>query len=413
MFRLPRRALLLTPALAAALALGPGGRAFARMAADPGSARLLDVVALASCLAPLGVAVLAARFHQWRLTFASLLLGIVGAGASFDALPLDGPGAPALIVAIALTLALVSHLDERGVRSRAGVRRFALAGTLALLPSILAWRCPDDLLDLMNRLGPAPQPTPGTGLPWVGVLLVLAACAACWRSPGRDADVVSASLTAALVAGMSAIVLADGTTLAMPAVAAPFALLGACGTLLLGTLVIAWRRGYVDDLTQIPGRRALDAELDAIAGEYAIAVVDVDHFKRFNDEHGHDAGDDVLRIVARVLSSVRGGAAYRQGGEEFVILFPDATLAEAEDALQELREAIESTPLVVRGVRGKRRHALRITASMGVAARSPRNPGARQTLRAADQALLKAKRNGRNRVEAERRRLPSSERRSA
>ena len=127
----------------------------------------------------------------------------------------------------------------------------------------------------------------------------------------------------------------------------------------------------------------------------------------FNDEHGHDTGDDALRIVAGVLRTLRGGTAYRQGGEEFVAILPGASLEEAHDALEELRAAIEATPLLLRA-----RKRLRVTASIGVAARSASQDGARTVLRAADQALLRAKRLGRNRVEASRSRVTAPARSS-
>src|SRR4029077_7824091 len=81
---------------------------------------------------------------------------------------------------------------------------------------------------------------------------------------------------------------------------------------------------FVDALTGLPNRRALDEALARLSGDYALAMVDVDHFKQFNDTHGHDAGDRVLRSVAQQLRATRGGQAFRYGGEEFCLLFTGA-----------------------------------------------------------------------------------------
>jgi len=73
----------------------------------------------------------------------------------------------------------------------------------------------------------------------------------------------------------------------------------------------------------LPSRRALIERLPSLGRRYTVAMVDVDHFKNFNDTYGHDAGDQVLRMVASRLGEVSGGGtAFRYGGEEFTILFP-------------------------------------------------------------------------------------------
>ena len=80
---------------------------------------------------------------------------------------------------------------------------------------------------------------------------------------------------------------------------------------------------YDDELTGLPARRALNEALTRLRGVYTVAMVDIDHFKRFNDEHGHDVGDQLLRMVGARVGEVRGGGrAFRYGGEEFAVLFP-------------------------------------------------------------------------------------------
>lgn len=84
----------------------------------------------------------------------------------------------------------------------------------------------------------------------------------------------------------------------------------------------AYRMAYIDTLTSIPSRRALEERFLRLGSNYIIAMVDIDFFKKFNDTFGHDIGDDVLKLVAKELSHVKnGGKAYRYGGEEFTILF--------------------------------------------------------------------------------------------
>ena len=95
---------------------------------------------------------------------------------------------------------------------------------------------------------------------------------------------------------------------------------------------------YRDELTGLPGRRALNECLQRVGATYTIAMVDVDHFKRFNDTHGHDNGDDVLKLVAARLAGVGGGGrAFRYGGEEFAIVMPDTDSEAACKVLDEIR----------------------------------------------------------------------------
>lgn len=84
---------------------------------------------------------------------------------------------------------------------------------------------------------------------------------------------------------------------------------------------------YQDELTSLPGRRALKEYLLKLGSEYTIAMFDIDHFKKFNDTHGHDVGDQVLRMVASKLATVSGrGKSFRYGGEEFTLVFSEKSL---------------------------------------------------------------------------------------
>ena len=106
---------------------------------------------------------------------------------------------------------------------------------------------------------------------------------------------------------------------------------------------------YRDELTGLPGRRAFNKVMEQLGGTYAIAMCDVDHFKRFNDTYGHDAGDQVLRMVAAKLSQVGGGGrAFRYGGEEFLVVFRGRSAREAEPFVESLRRSIADAGFVLR-----------------------------------------------------------------
>ncbi|TXN41550.1 GGDEF domain-containing protein [Methylobacterium sp. WL30] len=159
-----------------------------------------------------------------------------------------------------------------------------------------------------------------------------------------------------------------------------------------------------DALTGIANRRAFDSKLrraikDAVANpssRFALLMIDVDHFKRFNDEHGHKTGDQVLRRVARMLAdNVKGrDTAARFGGEEFVILLAGADHAVARTVAWQMCERLAAQVLMKRGT-GET--VGRVTISIGVAEHRAGESGA-DLIERSDAALYEAKRTGRNRV---------------
>lgn len=178
----------------------------------------------------------------------------------------------------------------------------------------------------------------------------------------------------------------------------------------------SYRMAYHDELTGLPGRRAFNDAVRQLKQRYALAIVDVDHFKKFNDTYGHDTGDQVLKMVASRLAEVTGGGeAFRCGGEEFAIVFPHRSAADAALHLERLRQSIEYSVFTVRGPdrsqreRPERRYnkpsgkTLRtdvtVTVSIGVAEPTQALPSIEHVLHSADQALYRAKDAGRNRVE--------------
>jgi diguanylate cyclase (GGDEF)-like protein len=201
--------------------------------------------------------------------------------------------------------------------------------------------------------------------------------------------------------------------------------------LLVAVLQESHRMAFSDELTGLPGRRALEEHLLGLGPVFTIAMVDVDHFKKFNDTHGHDVGDQVLKLVAARLAQISGGGkAFRYGGEEFCVLFAERPLSQALPHLEALREAIAQYRMGMRTQErrkeprsGPDRRApeskkpdrslaaafqsarktissepVYVTVSIGVAESGPSLFSPSKVIKAADQALYRAKEGGRNRV---------------
>jgi diguanylate cyclase (GGDEF)-like protein len=162
----------------------------------------------------------------------------------------------------------------------------------------------------------------------------------------------------------------------------------------------AWSKAYRDPLTQIRGRMALDEKLKKLRGDYAIAMIDIDKFKNFNDTYGHDSGDVVLQVVAELIESESSGYAYRFGGEEFTLVYPHRLAPEVEEELENLRETIANTRVGVtrKTKRAKKLLKKKVTVSIGLADSAGKYNTALEVLNAADNALFKAKDEGRNRL---------------
>lgn len=188
------------------------------------------------------------------------------------------------------------------------------------------------------------------------------------------------------------------------------------GGFILGAAVVEGSHAlaYRDELTDLPSRRALSHDLERLGPVYTVAMVDVDHFKRFNDRHGHDVGDQVLRMVAgRLRRGHGGGRAFRYGGEEFTILFPGMEPDEARPHAEEVRRSVADARFVLRKADRKRkdpgdrkeggstggRKTLSVTISIGLAGPGDRGEAPEDVLNRADEALYRAKEKGRNRVE--------------
>ena len=160
-----------------------------------------------------------------------------------------------------------------------------------------------------------------------------------------------------------------------------------------------------DGLTGLHNRRYLDAHFDTLFqdavrrnADVAVLLLDIDRFKAVNDGYGHDAGDDVLREFSKRIGLLTRGVdlVARYGGEEIVVVIPDASIEEASQVAERIREKIGTAPFTL----GRRASSLAVTVSIGVAARRPGDTSAADLLERADRALYRAKDDGRNRVVA-------------
>jgi two-component system, cell cycle response regulator len=162
-----------------------------------------------------------------------------------------------------------------------------------------------------------------------------------------------------------------------------------------------WRLARIDLLTGLLNRRSCNEHLErewkrSLRQGHPLSCVflDIDFFKRINDDHGHQAGDAVLKAVAKaaVETSRAGDFVCRYGGEEFCVLLPGTAEEEATIWAERFRTTLAAKPLTVHG------EAIRLSASFGVSQRSDDASGPPELLRRADQAMLVAKRSGRNRT---------------
>jgi diguanylate cyclase (GGDEF)-like protein len=184
--------------------------------------------------------------------------------------------------------------------------------------------------------------------------------------------------------------------------------------LLISAVESSFSMAYIDELTGLMGRRSLNEELVNLGRKYVIAMIDIDHFKQFNDQYGHKTGDQVLKMIASKLRNITGGAkVFRYGGEEFTAIFPGKEIEEALPHLDIYRKIVESTPFMIRGKERRQKSAknraegtskdqknVTVTVSIGAATPGKNLTSPEKVLKEADKMLYKAKKDGRNRVES-------------
>lgn len=351
-------------------------------------------------------AVLAVAFHRARVV--ALVLCVAGVEAALGAGWLGDAAAPALALGLLVVLGAGAWVRDRGVTSPAGAAHLVLA-VVGMGGWVALWRfAPERVAFVLadpGAVGVWPRVTglaPGALWPVALSAVMVGLAAYRWRGAAERGIVWAWVLVAAT--------LPEGAL-----VPGAEALLRMAAGLVLGVAVLetSYAMAYRDELTGLPARRALLRDLDGLGGTYTVAMVDVDHFKKFNDRHGHDVGDQVLRWVAGRLARTSGGArAYRYGGEEFTLLFRGLDRGEAEPHLEAVRAAVAeggftlrrwARPLRGGTKRGRRSkgasRTLSVTVSLGVAdSATAGDGGAAAVLKKADQALYRAKRAGRNRV---------------
>jgi len=313
----------------------------------------------------------------------------------------------ALCLFVPANFAIFSLLSERGLFNVFGLRRLLLVATEI---AFTLWLIEADAISFAEWVaGPFFAFTwmKGSVIPQGAmVVMVLSLFVVGGRTLSQDTP-VDAAMAGALIA----------FGLACEKVAQPnsFALFVSCAALILliGVLQDSRRMAFRDELTGLPSRRALNERLMGLGHDFTIAMLDVDHFKQFNDTYGHDVGDQVLRMVAAELLQVRrGGRAYRYGGEEFALLFRGRGVRDVIGELEIVRTsisqhriALRSTERPAEGASGRNlrdgqavRKILAVTISIGVAESNEKLRRPDDVLKAADRALYRAKDKGRNTV---------------
>lgn len=351
------------------------------------------------CFGALAAAVLLSWYYsQGRVLFSALVVGLAVWG--LRTLPASAEVSKlAAAFLLPLNIALFAFLSERGTVTPRGLLKMALismeSAGVVMLGELRGGRLEAFLRWGQDAAGPSWIPLTEQ-LSFAAASLALLGLAVFRRTR------VETGLLWALVAALVGLKRTGKDD-------EPLFYFGAAGLILLyAALEHGYEVAHRDELTGLPGRRALKELMLQLGSRYAVAMCDVDHFKAFNDTYGHDAGDQVLRSVASKLSRVRGGArAFRYGGEEFTVVFPGRSAMEAQPFVESLREAIATSGFSLRGPRRpekKPEHApepgphksVTITISIGVAENSKKLSTPELVLEAADRALYRAKESGRN-----------------
>jgi diguanylate cyclase (GGDEF)-like protein len=346
------------------------------------------------------------RFHSPRVCASALILGAVLATLQATRLADSALARVLLATFVPLGLALLTLSSDQG----AVLPRVRTHLALALMPLVAGASFtasdPAGALELLTADYIDPVYSSWSSLPQLALLTLFVALVMALTRALLTRRAVEAGIAAGVVAVACALAAAPASR------EQTLWIMAAALVLIFAIIEAAYRLAFYDELTELPGRRALTQALQALRGPYAVAIVDVDHFKLFNDQHGHDTGDQVLRMVATHLRRVQGGGtAFRSGGEEFTVVFPWLSKREASEHMEEVREAIASARFAVRKEprprgknaqqqrgRGASGKLLNVTISVGIAAPTAKYNTASAVLKLADKAMYRAKSEGRNRV---------------
>jgi diguanylate cyclase (GGDEF)-like protein len=358
---------------------------------------------------PIGIAAaaltLCLRFNRSRIFFTVLTVALAYVVLQWFSEGLGIAGAstiwPLLCLLLPLNILVYSLLKERGTLTLWGGTRFAFLLIPFFTITGLAQLYPVEISALLHTQLSSIRFLNALDFPQVSLVTMLIALlilnGQMFSRPGAQ----SSALFSALIASIVMLYFRESSS--------DKAVFASAAILILTVALIqeSWSMAYIDQLTNLPGRRALDEKMMKLGGNYSIAMIDIDHFKKFNDRHGHDAGDQVLSMVAsRINQAVSGGKAFRYGGEEFTVVFPGKNVEDSIGMLDDIRKNVCDTHFQLR--KKDRRHGkyrkrkstknVKVTVSIGVADRNERLSSTGEVIKAADKALYRAKKQGRNRV---------------
>ena len=370
-----------------------------------------------------GAFLLSLQFNRSRLSYALLFIGVNALLLLADNLTTNIPWLHARLTQIpaaqllnihllfSINLFIFSTFKDRGFFSIHSIIRLAFLalqiGVLSLLPFPLientlqtfAENLPSSIMQSHIFLH-----TPLILLATFGLMLCLQTLSLLIRKSSQDVTFIA--LQCVLI---SFHIRPDNT------IFIPLLIIVAAIMIISSILMDSHAMAYRDELTGLPSRRALTQLQLSLGRKYTIAMLDIDFFKKFNDTHGHDIGDEVLKMVAAQIGQVGGGGrAFRYGGEEFTVVFPGKDPEYAMPYCEQLRENIQNYAMTLRtpqrpqklkknsankekrGKKSSKTQSLSVTISIGLAQRSNTLKTPVQVMKGADQALYRAKKKGRN-----------------
>ncbi len=373
---------------------------------SPGLIRLIDLLPYLL----FGIAaILGWRFNKSKVFFIALVLTLTEAFAfTPSGLPtgdifITSPVITAVSILVPINIVVFSLIRERGVFTVWGLLNAAFIVIQLEIVSYLL-EAKDSVLVAIADWGLLPWNTNELiHIPQLSVIVLTVALAfAILRFISTNAYLDAANI-GVLLAVSSAFILQENK------MSSPIFFSVSGVIIIVSVIQDSYSMAFLDELTGLPSRRSLKYELMKLSGKYTIAMLDIDFFKKFNDTYGHDVGDQVLKMVAGCIKNVTGGGKpFRYGGEEFTVVFPNKVLKEAFPHLEELREAVSKKGFIhssadrlknkTQNGRGKTESGkqLFVTISIGAAERSDKYRLPDEVIKAADAALYRAKKKGRN-----------------
>lgn len=374
------------------------------------SAEYQHIITLAPYLLAIIVALLGYGFSRSRIFFAAFNLTaaywLIQTGLQTSLNKADAFVLYSLIsIMLPIHMALISIYKERGLFTTIGIVRIAVIA-LSYLILYLMWQYGNLALYLQNLPMSMLEMVLhdyylSQAAAWVFAICLLPVILSfAFRKTYTDAALLAAVISALIMLSW----------FNRPLISALFV---SASLIALGISVLqnSYQMAFIDELTGIPARRALQNKFSTLGKKYSLAMCDIDHFKQFNDTYGHDVGDQVLRMVAAKLARVSGGGkAYRYGGEEFTLVFPGKDEKEALPYIEELRETIANYPMHIRnqdrpddndqGEKMRKKdtgtEVVSVTISIGVCEKTPDILDPQLVIKKADEALYTSKKNGRN-----------------